>query len=81
MTQSFVAASVNMEENKRLMLIQYICFLSGHEVMIKTDKGKKGGVPPKTFRFFFYYYLFCFVLFKEFYPFRSSVGIFTRLCF
>lgn len=63
MTQSFVAASVNMEENKRLMLIQYICFLSGHEVMIKTDKGKKGGVPPKTFRFFFLllFILFCFI--------------------
>lgn len=53
MTQSFVAASCNKEENKCLMLIQYICFLSSHEVMIRTDKGKK-----ETFLLFI---LFCFI--------------------
>lgn len=58
MTQSFLAASFNMEKNKRLMLIRYICFLSGHEVMIKTDKGKKGGDPSKTFLLFIF---FCFI--------------------
>lgn len=42
MTQSFLTASLNMEENKHLMLIQYICFLSGHEVMIKKKKLIKG---------------------------------------
>ncbi len=56
MTQSFLKASFNMEENKRLMLIQYVCFLSGHEVMIKTDKGKKGGLPPKTFLLFIFFF-------------------------
>lgn len=58
MTQSFLTASFNMEENKHLMLIQYICFLSDHEVMIKTDKGKKGGIPPKTLLLFIF---FCFI--------------------
>lgn len=37
MTQLFLAVFLNMEENKRLMLIQYICFLSSHEVMMKID--------------------------------------------
>lgn len=58
MTQSFLAASFNTEENKCLMLIHYICFLSSHEVMIKADKGKKGGVPPKTLVFVFLLFYF-----------------------
>ena len=48
MTQPFVAASFHMDPSEHLMLIAYICFPSGHDVMIKTDKGKIGGVPPKS---------------------------------
>lgn len=52
MTQSFAAASFNMEEN--LMLVQYICFLSSHQVMIRNRRrGKKGGIPPKSYCIFF----------------------------
>lgn len=83
MTQSFVAASFNMEVNKRLMLIHYICFLSSHEVMIKTDKGKKGGVPPKTVRFLKKNIIIYFVLFylKSFINLEVQWEFFTRLCF
>lgn len=76
MTQSFLAASFNVEENKRLTLIQYVCFLSSHEVLLKTDKGKKGGVPSKKHLD----YLFYFDLFKGFILLRL-VRCFARLHF